>query len=89
MLIIFKTISCQKFISRLEVVIFLSMLKVFLLKMKISEVINMSMESVDSEIEIVVDNEFKKFTFDLFVHGFHVYQTAWSPIIGEEDLECR
>ena len=89
MLIIFKTISCQKFISRLEVVIFLSMLKVFLLKMKISEVINMLMESVDSEIEIVVDNEFKKFTFDLFVHGFHVYRTAWSPIIGEEDLECR
>ena len=71
MLIIFKTISCQKFISRLEVVIFLSMLEVFLLKMKISEVINMLMESVDSEIEIVVDNEFKKFTFDLFVHGFH------------------
>ena len=61
----------------------------FLLKMKISEVINMLMKSVDSEIEIVVDNEFKKFTFDLFVHGFHVYQTAWSPIIGEEDLECR
>ena len=89
MLIIFKTISCQKFISRLEVVIFLSMLKVFLLKMKISEVINMLMESVDSEIEIVVDNEFKKFTFDLFVHGFHVYQTALSPIIGVEDLECR
>lgn len=57
--------------------------------MKISEVINMLMESVDSEIEIVVDNEFKKFTFDLFVHGFHVYQTAWSPIIGEEDLERR
>ena len=21
--------------------------------------------------------------------GFHVYQTVWSPIIGEENLKCR
>ena len=32
---------------------------------------------------------FTKFTFDLYVPGFHVYQTVWSPIIGEEDLECK
>ena len=32
---------------------------------------------------------FTKFAFDLYVPGFHVYQAVWSPIIGEEDLECK
>ena len=30
-----------------------------------------------------------KFTFDLHVRGLHVYQTVWSPNIGEGDLECK
>ena len=30
-----------------------------------------------------------KFTFDWHVPGLHVYQTVWSPNIGEGDLECK
>ena len=47
------------------------------------------MKSIDKEIEIVIDNRFGKFCFESFVRRFHVYQTMWSPIIGEENLECR
>ena len=50
------------------------------------------MKSVDKEIEIVIDNRFTKFCFESYVCGFHMYhmyQTVWSPIIGEENLECR
>ena len=32
--------------------------------MKITEVINMLVKSIDEEIEIVIDTEFIKFTFD-------------------------
>lgn len=46
-------------------------------------------KSIDKEIEIVVDNENMKFTFESHVRGFHFYQTVWSPIIGNEDLEYR
>ena len=54
--------------------------------MKIREVINMLIKSIDKEIEIVIDNEFTNITFDL--HRFPVYQIVWSPIIGE-DLERK
>ena len=43
----------------------------------------------DKEIKIVIDNRFTKFCFESHVRGFHVYQTVWSPVIGEENLECR
>ena len=36
------------------------------------------MKSIDKEIEVVSDNEFSKFTFDLHVCGFHIYQTVVS-----------
>ena len=42
-------------------------------------------KSIDKEIEIVIDNEFTKFTWDLYVRVFHVYQTGWSPKIGKKD----
>ena len=54
--------------------------------MKTSEVISILIKSIDKEIEIVTDNQFKKFCY---VHGFHVHQIVWSIIIGEENLECR
>ena len=57
--------------------------------MKTSEVISILMKSIDKEIEIVIDNRFAKFCFEPCVRGFHVYQTVWSPIIGEEKLERR
>ena len=57
--------------------------------MKTSEIISNLMESVDKEIEIVIDNQFTKFCFESYVLGFRVYQTVWSPIIGEENIECR
>ena len=57
--------------------------------MKTSEVISILMKSFDKEIEIVIDNRFTKFCFESSVRGFQVYQTVWSPIIGEENLECR
>ena len=57
--------------------------------MKTSEAISILMKSIDKEIEIVIDNRFTKFCFESYVRGFHVYQTVWSPIIGEENLECR
>ena len=57
--------------------------------MKTSENISILMKSVDKEIEIVIDNRFTKLCFEPYVLGFHVYQTLWSPIIGEENLECR
>ena len=41
------------------------------------------MKSIDKEIEILIDNEFTKFTLS------RVYQTAWTPIINKEDLNCR
>ena len=41
------------------------------------------------EIKIVIDNRFTKFCFESYLRGFHVYQTAWSPITGEKKLECR
>ena len=47
------------------------------------------MKSIDKEIEIVIDNRFMKFCFESYGRGFHVYQILWSPIIGEENLECR
>ena len=46
-------------------------------------------KSIDKAIEIVIDNEFTKFTWDLYVREFHVYQTGCSPIISEKDSECR
>ena len=49
----------------------------------------MLMKSTDKEIEIVIASEFTKFAIDSYVRGFHVYQTLWSLIIAEEDLECR
>ena len=57
--------------------------------MKTSEVISILMKSIDKEIEFVIDNRYTKFCFGSYVRGFHVYQTVWSPIIGEENLECR
>ena len=57
--------------------------------MKTSEVISILMKSINKEIEIVIDNRFTKFCFKPYVRGFHLYQTLWSPIIGEENLECR
>ena len=57
--------------------------------MKTSEAISILMKSIDKEIEIVIDNRFTKFCFESYMRGFHVYQTVWSPIIGEENLECR
>ena len=47
------------------------------------------MKSISKEIEIIIDNRFAKFCFESYVREFHVYQTVWSPIIGEENLECR
>ena len=47
------------------------------------------MKPIDKRIEIVIDNRFTKFCFEFYVREFHVYQTVWSPIIGEENLECR
>ena len=49
----------------------------------------MLIKSIDKEIEIVIDNEFTNITFDSDVHRFPVYQTVWSPIIGDEDLERK
>ena len=57
--------------------------------MKTSEVISILMKSIDKEIEIVIDNRFTKFCFKSYVSGFRVYQTVWSLITGEENLECR
>ena len=57
--------------------------------MKTSEVISNLMKSIDKEIEIVIDNRFTKFCFESYMRGFHVYQTVWPPIIGEENLVCR
>ena len=57
--------------------------------MKTSEVIRILMKLIDKEIEIVIDNQFTKFCFESYVRGFHLYQTVWSPIIGEENLESR
>ena len=56
--------------------------------MKNSENISILMKSIDKEIEIVIDNWFTKLCFESYVLGFHAYQTLWSPIIGEENLEC-
>ena len=56
------------------------------LKMKTSEVISILIKSVDKETENVIDTQFTEFCFELYVRGFHVYQTLWSPIIGEENL---
>ena len=47
------------------------------------------MKSIEKEIEIVIDNRFKKFCFESYVRGLYVYQTVWPPISGEENLECR
>ena len=57
--------------------------------MKTSEVINILKKSIDKEIETVIDKRFTKFCLKSYVRGFHVYQTVWSPIIGEENLESR
>ena len=57
--------------------------------MKTSEVISILIKSIDKEIEIVIDNRFTKFCFKSYVSGSRVYQTVWSLIIGEENLECR
>ena len=43
----------------------------------------------DKEIEIVINNQFIRCCFESYVRGFHVYKTVWSPIIGEENLQCR
>ena len=57
--------------------------------MKTSEVISILMKSIDKEMEFVIDSRFTKFFFESYVCGFHAYQTVWSPIIGEENLESR
>ena len=57
--------------------------------MKTSEVINILMKLIDKEITIVIDDRFTKFCFESYVRGFHVHQTVWSPIIGEQNLKCR
>ena len=57
--------------------------------MKTNEVISMLMKLIDKEIEIVIDNRFMKFYFESYARGFRMHQTVWSPIIGEENLECR
>ena len=55
--------------------------------MKTSEVISILKKSIDKEIETVIDKRFTK--LKSYVRGFHVYETVWSPIIGEENLESR
>ena len=57
--------------------------------MKTSEVLSILMKSSDKEIEIAIDNHFTKFCFESYSRGFHVHQTVWPTIIGEENLECR
>ena len=57
--------------------------------METSEVYNTLMNSIDKEIDIVIDNHFTQSCFESYVLGFHVYKTVWSPLIGEENLKCR
>ena len=57
--------------------------------MKTSEVISILTKSIDKEIEFAIDNRFTKFCFESYVCEFLVYQTVWSPIIGEENIDCR
>ena len=57
--------------------------------MKTSEVFSILIKSIDKEIEIIIDNRFTKFCFESYLRGFCVYQTVWSPSIGEENLACR
>ena len=42
----------------------------------------------EKEIEIVIGHCFKEFSFDSYVRGFHVYKDIWSPLIGEDPLDC-
>ena len=42
----------------------------------------------DLEFEVINDNRFKEFSFDLYVRGFHVYKDIWNPRIGQGYLKC-
>ena len=57
--------------------------------MKNSDVFGILIKSINKKIEIITDNRFTKSCFESYERGFHVHQTVWLPIIGEENLECK
>ena len=49
----------------------------------------MTLNSEDLGIGVIIDNHFKEFSFESYVHGFHVLKDIWNPHIGEDCLKCR
>ena len=47
------------------------------------------LSSVENRIEIFIGNRFCEFSFHCYARGFHVYKDVWSPLIGEEHLDCK
>ena len=43
----------------------------------------------DLEMEVIIDNYFKEFFFDLYLRLRHLYKDIWNPRIGEDCLKCR
>ena len=58
----------------------------FLLVFKINKLL---LELMNGDIKLILDNHVEReFSFDWYVRDFHVYKDVWSPLIGEEGLEC-
>ena len=37
----------------------------------------------DLKMEVIIHNRFKEFSFDSYVHRFHVYKDIWDPRMGD------
>ena len=48
----------------------------------------MILNSEDLQMEEIISNRFKEFSFDSYVRGSHMYEDIWNPHIGEDSLKC-
>ena len=45
---------------------------------------------INSEnVSITVDSDSKKWSFNLYLRGYHEYTNIWAPLIGDESLICQ
>ena len=44
----------------------------------------MMLSLADLEMEVIIDNCFKEFSFDSYMCAFYVHKDIWNPHLGED-----
>lgn len=52
--------------------------------MKAGNLVKILLCLIADETEVITDSGFTRFSFDLYLDNFHVYQAVWSPVFGEK-----